>query len=204
MPHKDRLVEPAWTSASIKVQRDIATVFFGLVPSRAVYLGFSAVALLSVLGGFYLASYRLPQRSSETATIETRSRGQSQTEREKLKPEVLPREPLADDMGQTKPEALQAEREKEVISARYKLCISMAQKNFEVTWAANCKSISVQDKKRHEKCIAQVDTKAVCAPLARAFSESCALPPELAGKLNRELEDVKIRCRPESGAASSQ
>jgi hypothetical protein len=39
MPHKDRLVKPAWTSASIKVQRDIATVFFGLVPTKAVQPG---------------------------------------------------------------------------------------------------------------------------------------------------------------------
>jgi hypothetical protein len=182
----------------------MAIVFFRLIPSKAAKLGASAVALLSVIGGFYFASYRLPERSSETTAIETRGSEQPRTEQEKSKLEVLPRqEPLAAAKEQLRVKVLEAERETELASARYKLCLSMAQKKFEVTWAANCKSISEQDRKRHEKCMAQVDTKAVCAPLARAFSESCALPVELASRLNKELEEVKSRCRPVSGPASS-
>jgi len=180
----------------------MATVFFGLVPSKVAKVGFGAVALLSVLIGFYFA--RLPQRSSELATIETNS-GQLGTVREKSSLDVLPRrEPLADAREQLKFEILETERRREVSVARYNLCLSMAQKHFEATWAAQCKSISEQDKKRHERCIAQVETKSVCAPLARSFSESCALPPELAGRLKKELEEVKTRCQPESGAAFSQ
>jgi len=182
----------------------MAIVFFRLVPSKAAKLGVSAVALLSVIGGFYFASAPLPQSSSETEAIETKRSGQPRTEQDKSKFEVSERrEPLADARGQIVFQALEAEGETQLASARYQLCLSMAQKNFEVTWAANCKSISEQDRKRHERCLARMDTKAVCAPLARAFSESCALPVELASRLNKELKEVKTRCRPESGPASS-
>jgi hypothetical protein len=182
----------------------MAAVFLGLVFNKAATLFVSALALLSVIGGFYFAPSLIPQRSSETEAVETRRSGQPLTKQEKSKFDVSEkREPLTDDRGQTKLEAPEAERESELISARYKLCISMAEKNFAATWAANCKSISEQDKKRHKRCIAQVDTKVVCAPLARAFSERCALPVELASRLNKELEDLKTRCRPVSGPASA-
>ena len=182
-------------------------MFFALVPSKAGKLGFSAVvALLSVLGGFHYAADLLPQRAPEMEGIETRSSGQPRTkEQEKPKFEVsAKREPPVETTGQTNLKALAAEQEIQVASPRHKLCLSMAKKNYEMIWAANCKTISVQDRKRHERCIAQVDTKAVCAPLARASSETCALPVELASRLNKELEEIKIRCGPESGPTSPQ
>jgi len=183
---------------------EMATVFFELVPGKAAKLSFSAVALLSAIVGFYFACYRLPQRSPVVATIKTNS-SQPGTVWEKSSVDVLPRrEPLADAREQLKFEVFEAERQREVSTARYRLCLSMAQKHFEMTWAAQCKSISEQDKKRHERCIAQVETRSVCAPLARSFSESCALPPELAGRLKKELEEVITRCRPNFGTTSSQ
>jgi hypothetical protein len=121
---------------SHELRREMAIVFFRLVPSKAAKLGVSAVALLSVIGGFYFASAPLPQSSSETEAIETKRSGQPRTEQDKSKFEVSERrEPLADARGQTRFEALEAERETQVASARYKLCLGMAQKNFEVTWA---------------------------------------------------------------------
>ena len=97
---------------SHELRREMAIVFFRLVPSKAAKLGVSAVALLSVIGGFYFASAPLPQSSSETEAIETKRSGQPRTEQDKSKFEVSERrEPLADARGQIVFQALEAEGE---------------------------------------------------------------------------------------------
>jgi len=94
---------------SHELRREMAIVFFRLVPSKAAKLGVSAVALLSVIGGFYFASAPLPQSSSETEAIETKRSGQPRTEQDKSKFEVSERrEPLADARGQIEFEALRS------------------------------------------------------------------------------------------------
>ena len=183
-------------------------MFFGLVSSAAGKFGFSAVvALLAVLGGFYYAAYRYPHGTSDAVRAEARRAASPQSNQQgriKSGPQTAETEMRAEAKVQTKFEVLEAERAMQVASARHKLCLSMAQKNYETTWAASCKTISEQDRKRHERCIAQVDTQAVCAPLARAPSETCALPVELASRLNKELEELKGRCGPEAATAASQ
>ena len=91
-------------------------MFFRLLPSKAAKLGVSAVALLSVIGGFYFAAAPLPQSSSETEAIETKRSGQPRTEQDKSKFEVSERrEPLADARGQIVFQALEAERETQLL-----------------------------------------------------------------------------------------
>jgi hypothetical protein len=206
------LGEPCWTfrasRITIVIQQARATVFFRLVSSKAGKFGFSAVvALFAVLGGFYYAAYRYPHGTSDAVRVEA-SRAASpraiQQRRTKSEAQISETEMRAEARVQTKFEVLEAEREMQVASARHKLCLSMAQKNYETTWAASCKTISEQDRKRHERCIAQVSTQAVCAPLARAPSETCALPVELASRPNKELEEWKGRCGPKAAAASQQ
>ena len=174
-------------------------MFFAPVSSKAGKLGLTAlVAFLSVLGGFYYTAYLFPHRASDAGRTEvsqpvyTRANEQG---RAKAEDQTTETETRAEATGPIKLKALEAEREMQLASARQKLCLSMAQKNYEVTWAVNCKTISEQDRKRYERCVAQVDTKAVCAPLARSPSDTCALPPELASKLNKELEELKCISR---------
>ena len=180
---------------------------FALISSKAGKLGFSAVvALLAVLGGFYSTAYHFPQGPSDAERAKARRLAaplevQGRTKFEVSKAE---HEMATEARGETKFEILDAEREMQVVSARYNLCLSMAQKNYEVSWAANCKTISEQDRKRHERCLAQVDMKAVCAPLGRITSETCALPVELAARMNKELEEQKSECRPQPGSATLQ
>ena len=166
---------------------------FRLVPS----MGVSVPALVWVIAGFSFSSLVLAQRSAEA--VDLRRLEQTHTDKEKSESEVSKQQPLA-----VKREPIEPEREAQIAFARYKLCLGMAQKAFEVTWASYCKTISEQDRKRHERCLTQVDTKAVCAPLARKPSDTCALPVELASKLNKELEESKGRCRPEAVPASSE
>jgi hypothetical protein len=183
------------------------TVSFAFISSKAGKFGFSVViALLAVLGGFYSTAYHFPQGASDAERAKARRPAyppevQGRTKVEVPKAEL---EATAEARGETKLEILDAEREMQVASARHKLCLTMAQKNYEATWAANCKTISEQDRKRHERCIAQVDTKAVCAPLGRIPSETCALPVELSSRLNKELEEQKSECRPQLGSTTLQ
>jgi hypothetical protein len=182
-------------------------VFFAVVSSRAGKFSFSAiVAFLALAGGFYYAAYRYPHRTSDTGQAEVRRPAYPrdyQKGKTKSAVQTADTEMPAEARPQTSVEILEAEQEMQVASARYKLCLSMAQKNFETTWAASCKTILEQDRKRHERCIAKVDNQAVCAPLSRAPSDTCALPVELAGRLNKELEELKGRCEPKTAPAAS-
>jgi len=165
----------------------LAKVNSRFVSRKAGKLGYSAVALIFVVCSYYYAAYRPTWHPEPEA---------------ERKPEVEQLAyPKVEEDSRTKFDVLEAERERQVTSARYELCLSMAQKNYQLSWAANCKTISERDRKRHETCIAQVEAKAVCAPLSRKPSETCALPVELAGRLNKGLEISKRRCQPELGTA---
>ena len=167
----------------------LATVHSAFVSRKAGKLGYGAVVLIFVFCGYYYAAY------AYRPTWHPEPKAERRPEVERLA------YPQAQEDSRTKFDVLEAERERQVTSARYELCLSMAQKNYQLSWAASCKTISERDRKRHETCIAQVDAKAVCAPLSRKPSETCALPVELAGRLNKGLEISKRRCQPEPGTA---
>jgi hypothetical protein len=150
----------------------------------------SAAALFaSVSVGYYYVLY-LPQRDAQM----DRDRKLDAARSELAKQADLARQATERRASEERQTA-----DREAVQARYRICMSNAERNYSASWTDECKKISDKAKKDRADCLAKGTARESCDLFypVKEFSSDCSLPG-IGKSLNDQLERTRARCLQES------
>jgi hypothetical protein len=88
--------------------------------------------------------------------------------------------------------------QKSEAQARYQNCLAVAQHTYTSTWANNCMAIRAKSINEQANCMASGGER--CDTVEKDTSSNCALPRDVADRLNSNLYADRHRCLQETRA----